>query len=164
MLSTRTLYLNGKLFIKNWAFAKSWHALHHRKPTADYASFLTPWWSEERGIISRGLPTMYALMLSIIFSLITELFILRPSTARKLFSMTLTYCWRPHCNLLLLYNLIVGLLYCGLIDIYATFFLVFIVFIKWNIDEIIQTFIPNDLKKINIQFLSKATHKNSTFP
>jgi hypothetical protein len=39
-------------------------------------------------------------------------FIMRPSIACKLFSMTLTYCWRPHCNLLLLYNLIVGLMYC----------------------------------------------------
>ena len=41
---------------------------------------------------------------------------------------------------------------------------IFLVFIKWNIDEIIQTLIPSDLKiNINIIFLSKATHKNSTF-
>ena len=44
---------------------------------------------------------------------------------------------------------------------------IFLVFMKWNIDEIIQTCIPSDLKiniNINIHFLSKATHKNSTFP
>ena len=41
---------------------------------------------------------------------------------------------------------------------------IFLAFIKWNIDEIIQTFIPSDLKiNINIHFLSKATHKTVHF-